>query len=544
MNKRICASCKKEFISEGNFCPLCGEKLDMICNDNMDTASNQKKKNKKKIIIGITSGILLIASVTTVTVLYLTSPIVKFQKVLINQNYEEAKKILTQDINENSNEYTKAKKKTINIMENTLDDYASGKNEYDECKNLEKFISVNFSDVNCEDYEKLLALLKTSKDNYNNAEFKKKGKEYLDAVSYYEKVSEKDIEHYESAKEKIQICKDEYKNQIIDEINKQKILEKPENGYLNIADKISKTDWLEDDNEVLQELTKLNEVVKNSVISNVDKLSSKKMYTNAIEYINANLPTVYLKSNEIEEKVISLKKMLVKDITQKADKYIAKGNLDNAKKVLSENIDYDIENILQKKLNNINKKIKKKALSEFRTLKQQVTIGYDDVDKDYSIAGKGYSTEYVNVSQSVNIEAKMYVDKNKKSATFFLVFGFEQDDWIFTERIKIVSGKYSTEFSVDYLDRQTQVFLGGIAEWVMMVDTSSFDQFYNINTPSLDSDLIDAIDVITSSKKVTIRFSGKGKRDHIITDSEKKNIKNIRRMYELLQMYPEFFNEF
>lgn len=318
----------------------------------------------------------------------------------------------------------------------------------------------------------------------------------------------------------------------------------PEKEFSTIAKKISQTDWVKSDEKISKELSRLSEIVKKNIMTKTDSLAEKHKYSDAINYINENLTDEYLMSNEIKEKVASLKNMLVSDTIKKSDKYISQGKLKDASKLLKKNISYDVDSALQQKLKDVNKRIKKSAIEEFRTLKRQVTVGYDSVDKTYQIVGKGYSTEYINVSNSTNVEAKVYVHKEDKTASFLLTFGFQQEDFIFTNSITITSGKHSTDLSVDYSDLKTEVYLGGISEWAMFIDSSTYDGFYSVDAPSLDSDSIDVIDTLTSSKKVTIRFRGEGKRDHVVTDSEKKNIKNIRRMYELLQKYPELYKKF
>lgn len=531
-----CPECGKEISDTVKACPNCGVKIKKM---------KKKTPRKKKIIVVAVCGIVLILALGMgITTVYLSSPVMKFQRELSNFNYEGAKEILRQDIASNQNEYTKAKKEAVSIMNGTLDNYAKGKASYDDCKEVKQFVTENFSDVNNNDYQKLLDDMKLSKSSYDAATSKQNEKEYIDAIMYYGNVKKEDTEHYKNAKKNIQTCKNKYKDDIISQLQANENSDTPEKEFSAIAKKISQTDWVKSDEEISKELSKLSEIVKKNIITKADSLAETHKYSDAINYINENLTEEYLKSDEIKEKVASLKKILVRDIIKKSDKYIAQGKLKNASKLLKKNLSYDVDNALEQKLKGVNKEIKKGAVKEFRTLKKQVTVGYDSVDKTYQIVGKGYSTDYVNVSNSTNVEARVYVHKEDKTSSFLLAFGFQQENFIFTDSITITDGKYNTGLAVNYVDLKTEIHIGEISEWVMFIDTSTYDKFYSVDAPSLDSDSIDVIDALTSSKKVTIRFCGEGKRDHVVTASEKKNIKNIRRMYELLQKYPELYKEF
>ena len=65
---KYCENCKKEFHSNGNFCPICGSKLKEI-NENQN---NKKKKSSKKIIITIVS-IITVAIIAGVSIYFIKS---------------------------------------------------------------------------------------------------------------------------------------------------------------------------------------------------------------------------------------------------------------------------------------------------------------------------------------------------------------------------------------------------------------------------------------------------------------------------------------
>ena len=539
MRKKMCLSCKKEVASEGDFCPLCGGRL--VENLDMDS----KKKNKRKTVIAAILIVIVLVFVVgggIATYFYLNSPVVKFQKELADYDYENATIILNQELRANEKDYNKAKEKVLQVVNDELEKYANNEIDYEKYEGMEMFLKENFSEVDCSGYDEKVSSIKTSKDKFINAKAFYETQNYLKALECYQKVIEDDRANYKAAQEAIDDCKNEYKNQLLTKIEENINSDCPENACQYLWDEMSGIQWVTSDADVMEQMNKLKKITKENVLKKVDKLVRNKSYNEAINYF-AKLPEDVKESDEIQNKLEDIKKEIIETVKKKVNNYVKKGNLDKAIDVLDKNMKYDIDGTLEARKKEIKKKQKKNALAEFKTLKKQVTISYDSVDKNYNVVGKGYFADYINISSAVNVEARMNVNKEDQVATFFLVFGFQQSDWIFMENIKIVTGDYEEELDVDYLERETEVNLGSISEWVTFVDCSGFDAFYDVSVPKIvDPDKLTK--KLTSAKKVVIRFSGERKRDHIVTDGEKRNIKNIRRLYELLNQYPEFFKEF
>ena len=223
-------------------------------------------------------------------------------------------------------------------------------------------------------------------------------------------------------------------------------------------------------------------------------------------------------------------------ILKKAENYVKAHKYQEAIDLINDNVQYDVDVVsykltekygeAQKKYERNKKKNElKQAVKKFKNLKKYLNIAYDKVDREYEIVFKNQSPKYINVNSSLNIEPRLYVSKKLKTVTLSIVVGFEQDDWIFTENVKIVSGGKTFKFEIDHDIRGTQVMDGGnVAEWMNIASDDLFKAERCVNT-------------IIKKKRGIIRFSGEGYRDHKITKYEVKSLKIMMQVYKLLDNY-------
>ena len=183
---------------------------------------------------------------------------------------------------------------------------------------------------------------------------------------------------------------------------------------------------------------------------------------------------------------------------------------------------YDIDSKLSNKKDEVTKLQKNAVIAEFKNLLNKVTIKYDSVADQYIVVKKGFSTEYINISNSVNVEARAQISKSG-SAIAYMVLGFEQSDWIFMDSITIASGDTRKTVNIAYGDRNTQVIYTTIAEWVIS------NQVYGSEK--------EISELLSTDGNVTVRFSGQGSRDHTVSASEKENIKTVHKIVDMLNSY-------
>lgn len=237
-------------------------------------------------------------------------------------------------------------------------------------------------------------------------------------------------------------------------------------------------------------------------------------------------------TDEYTNKMKIYEKGLLDDSLKKINALISQKKYDEALKGVDDTL-YNLSGnstLLSKKTEIT--KLKEDAVKEAQAAKEnrkkellaKTTHVYDDMDESTTVVPKGYSTRYINIDRSINVEPRMILSKDGTTAVINFVFGFEQDDWIFFENIKINVDGEVTEWDVSYGDRQTQVMNGGVAEWTVKVD--------GINT-----DLLPTMEKIANSKTAKIRFSGSGYRDHTVTKAEKANIKLLLELYNCYTNY-------
>lgn len=198
-----------------------------------------------------------------------------------------------------------------------------------------------------------------------------------------------------------------------------------------------------------------------------------------------------------------------------AEDYLGKRDYDNAVKTIDEALKYlpGDKTLLQKKNDYQEQKKKRK-----KELLSMTTHYYDDMADSTTIVPKGYSTRYINVSWSINLEPRLEVSKSGL-ALFVAYAGFNRSDWIFFDTITFNVDGTKFTWDTDYSDKKTQVLGGGeIAEWT-------------IRDSLTNPDLIRQMTMIANSKSAKMRFSGEGYIDHVVTTSEKNNIKILLELY-------------
>jgi hypothetical protein len=260
------------------------------------------------------------------------------------------------------------------------------------------------------------------------------------------------------------------------------------------------------------------------VLGNSDRLFAEKKYEEAYNE-SKSLDAYYPNDSKIQTKQDAYLQALYEENRSQANRHVSSKKYDEAINILTLTKKYfpdDAE--LTKQLTEA-EALKKKAIEEEKLRKEkrtkellaQVISKFDDMTGLTTIVPKGYSATYVNISGRINIEPRIWILKG--SAAFTVIAGFQQDDWVFTDEIIFnVDGELFT-WELEYGDRQTQVQYGGIAEWVTK---HSFD----------GTDLVNQMEKVANGKTVKMRFGGsEGHSDHVVTESEKANMKLILELY-------------
>jgi len=323
-------------------------------------------------------------------------------------------------------------------------------------------------------YKETIEKIKKSRDSFDKAKRFFDNKDYIPAVKKYKEVINEDVKNYETAKAQIELS-----------------LKTMLAHYLNKA----------------------------------DQLLSERKYEEAYNQAKA-LEEFYPDHQDIKSKQESYLKAMYDNNLQSAEQLVGKKQYDDAiATIQSTERFFPNDAVLKTRLAGY-ESAKKKAIEEEKLRREnrkkellaKVTSKYDDMKEVTEIVPKGYSATYINVSESVNIEPRISVFKDG-TAVFSIVAGFEQDDWVFTDRIIFNVDDEIFKWELSFGDRDTQVFWGGISEW-----TNKFS--------GLDKDLLEQMGKVVAAKKAKMRFEGSaGHRDHTITANEKANIKLLLELY-------------
>ena len=517
-----CPECNREISDTVKKCPNCGYKINQH-----NTGDNKRTISKRTIIIGIVLLVVSIAIVGWIILYYIfNSDIRKTKNRLLEGDIVQAQIIFDTEIKNDESKKNELQNDLESLFKDAIDIYSDNQNKYFVFQNIKQFVEKNYQNYNITKFDKDMETMRKSKYSYEDGKKQQKNKQYGDAIKSYSNVIKSDP-NYKSAQEESGKCRKEYKNIIINKIDNMLAEKNP--TYEDIQTEIWSQEYLKKDKEVLSKFDKLKDKVRDFQVINAQTLAGKMDYLKAFEALN-KIPADCL----LDESVVKTKNTIVdgmlKWVTNEVTKIGKEKKYGKAIEFLEKYKSYDRNGVIQKKISYYEKKEKKKIISEFKRLKKNLTIKYDSVDQDYEVVYRGYSTKYVNISHTINLEARAIVDKKDKDVNFALVAGFEQDDWIFTEQVKFASGKYRATYLIEYSDRYTQVDYGSIAEWMYLDSLSNADLFDGMKK---------LVSHISTSQKATVRFSapGNGSRNHVITSSEKRNMRIVFRFCELLQKY-------
>lgn len=329
---------------------------------------------------------------------------------------------------------------------------------------------ISILDNEASDIKKNISQFKNSREAFEKAEQYNKDKVYIKAITEYSKVINEDTILYDSAQEQKTLCL----NKLYDE-------------------SIDKASNYHDKGEYIQAYKCIKDI--------------KEFYD----------------ENKIKEYMDKYLKSAFEDAITKAEEYATDGKYFLAIDTLDANEQYyrddsDLYNKLQDKI----KSYKEQKLNALKKRKDElltkVAYKYDEIDDLITIVPKGLSTRYININEYLNITPRIHISNNV--VNLLIVAGFAQDDWVFFDEVSFLVDNQRFSWNVDYGDRFTDVGWGDISEWYFALAYEN-------------SNLINQITKIVNSDSATMRFSGEGYRDHIITKKEKKDLKTLLELYSL-----------
>lgn len=273
--------------------------------------------------------------------------------------------------------------------------------------------------------------------------------------------------------------------------------------------------------------------LEEEIIAGAKELASKKEFIKAIDLLE-DIKEMITDTKEIETLSNNYKIDASNSIIAEAKVKYEAGEFDGALELLRDNQKYSSNNNIQEEIKIVNQLKSENNKSIVLDIKNRITINYDEVNKEYKIAPKGYSTRYVNIGRNVNIEPRMHFNS---SPTYIICVGFQQNDWVFFKKVIFAIDDTRDTWDLDYFSRGSEVIFGGdIAEWYLVAHSELLAGYH-----SQAKDMAKLMDSIIKSNNATIRFQGDGYRDHIITNKEKQTIKDLWMLYGILEEDPSLF---
>lgn len=314
-------------------------------------------------------------------------------------------------------------------------------------------------------------------------------------------------------------------------LNGKKLLESEPQEAITCFREVIKEDSNYEDAQDLKKQAQQN--YEQQTIATIKQYGDEKEYEKALELIDRS----YISFDDtapLRELECTYKNTITTKVLKKADKLSKKQKYDEAISYLTSNQSFDINDKITDKLEHLQKEKKETAKQKLKKIKPRIRVDYDEIDNDYSIVPRGYSSKYNNLNFNTNIELRIYMTP---SPSLGMMLGFDAYDWVFMEDVKFMCDDMRENIHLDYFKRGSDVIGGGeIAEWYFIWHNKLFSQ------TSTSRDLEPLITHIINSSTTKIRFSGKGIHNHTVSKREKQTIKDIWETYTILEEYPDLLD--
>ena len=212
-NKKYFIKCGAENDVSQKFCGSCGASFDAPSNP-IPTASATKWSISPKVIIA--AAALVIVAGTTIGLIAYNNPINKLDRALNKDDYALVCNIYYQN-NSDNKFMDKAETAFEQYTADIVDKFAQGSLTSEQVNDI-----VNGLDGICDfsNVSDSIENITVSKSSYVSAEEYKGKEEYTEAIKYYEKVVEEDIENFGNAKNNITECEELYSSNVISDADK------------------------------------------------------------------------------------------------------------------------------------------------------------------------------------------------------------------------------------------------------------------------------------------------------------------------------------
>lgn len=128
----------------------------------------------------------------------------------------------------------------------------------------------------------------------------------------------------------------------------------------------------------------------------------------------------------------------------------------------------------------------------------------------------GFDPNFINISDTIRIYPQIIEDKRTGQATFYVICGFHNRNWVFYDKVIFNADNKKFKFAVTH--KKTQITNFFVSEW---------NYFNNIT----DAGLLEVIAELIHAKEASITFYGSGTFTHVLTAKEREILKSFLELY-------------
>lgn len=482
---------------------------------NISPHQPKRKRSPNKWIVVV--GIIIVLAAATILAInwYIHLPINQLEKALERNNTS----IAVQIYKTSSNDVDFAEKALLkfetyaeevetNYIEKTMD-YESA---IDDLNAMSEIVDASERLQRIESIEK-------SRQTYEKAEKAFSEEKFENAILLYQQVIEIDRGNYEHAQEQITASINAISDAAISEANKALT----EKDYVKAYEILTSVEDAYANENVQQLRTQVLSDANAEILAIAQEKITAGDYIGTYQYIKTWPEEMLL------DDIVALRENAVSTFIEKsyaeADALAQKGDYTGAINYLNEsNRSIPLPN-LQEKTDAYQKEIDKITLENYRS---QVSVTYDQYDKDYSITLKGNPVIGSNRNIIPSVLLSDYV-------MFMLACGFHADNWMFMNEVSFDCDGAISTYNLGYSQVKRDVGWGVISEVTVLAQSTNSDSllysgFGGIYMYNLGKTIAD----LRNAQTVNVRFSGSGGNKEVTIPTA--HCQEVQMMWEISQV--------
>lgn len=344
-----CKNCGMVLNAGASFCPRCGAQVDIVAVKLVESKEKLKEKSsmanekikglpkKKKILLGIGSGILLVLFIALISFgAYNNSPNQRIIRAIDSGDSFSATAVYKEKIRGNGSASASLANALVDHFNSLKKDFIKDKIDYDEFKkriSIAKGLDITSLNTELGSILNDVFALRESKKAFESANELFNSGEYKQAVYKYKLVINDD-NNYDEAQKQIEKSLEKYKEkafELADGYAKK-------NEYNSAINELRSAAEIVDDKELEDKLNEYTQkyslIIKNEAISKSDTYAKAKDWENAVITLNTATKDIG-DDSDLKSRLSEYSAKYVTDVISKADKSVGEKNYSDAISLLT-----------------------------------------------------------------------------------------------------------------------------------------------------------------------------------------------------------------